>query len=194
MTQSICVRVSNLLALHHAGLLHKKSQEGTQTTMEATLATQQTPQQREQVRPDIMRTEAATCFRRAILPPCIETGTSGHPPPAAGEDAAAAGRAVVVAAGAPRLGHLPGGQRPLPVHRRAGLCVGQHRVHFCTTSQRLSRYNGIVSPTESKLCKGAATASSSPALKLLVDCTAFRQSVQSYIHCLSAKPDCSRLC
>jgi hypothetical protein len=32
-----------------AGLLHKKSQEGTQTTMEATLATQQTPQQREQV-------------------------------------------------------------------------------------------------------------------------------------------------
>lgn len=31
-----------------AGLLHKKSQEGTQTTMEATLATQQTPQQREQ--------------------------------------------------------------------------------------------------------------------------------------------------
>lgn len=33
----------------NAGLLHKKSQEGTQTTMEATLATQQTPQQREQV-------------------------------------------------------------------------------------------------------------------------------------------------
>ncbi len=34
----------------HAGLLQKKSQEGTQTTMEATLMAQQTPAQREQVR------------------------------------------------------------------------------------------------------------------------------------------------
>ena len=33
-----------------AGLLQKKSQEGTQTTMEATLMAQQTPAQREQVR------------------------------------------------------------------------------------------------------------------------------------------------
>lgn len=33
----------------HAGLLQKKSQEGTQTTMEATLMAQQTPAQREQV-------------------------------------------------------------------------------------------------------------------------------------------------
>ena len=32
-----------------AGLLQKKSQEGTQTTMEATLMAQQTPSQREQV-------------------------------------------------------------------------------------------------------------------------------------------------
>lgn len=32
-----------------AGLLQKKSQEGTQTTMEATLMAQQTPAQREQV-------------------------------------------------------------------------------------------------------------------------------------------------
>lgn len=40
---------SNMLRPHHTGVLHKKSQEGTQTTMEATLATQQTPQQREQV-------------------------------------------------------------------------------------------------------------------------------------------------
>ena len=40
---------SSMLRPHHTGLLHKKSQEGTQTTMEATLATQQTPQQREQV-------------------------------------------------------------------------------------------------------------------------------------------------
>ena len=31
------------------GLLQKKSQEGTQTTMEATLMAQQTPAQREQV-------------------------------------------------------------------------------------------------------------------------------------------------
>ena len=34
-----------------AGLLQKKSQDGTQTTMEATLMAQQTPQQREQVLP-----------------------------------------------------------------------------------------------------------------------------------------------
>lgn len=34
-----------------AGLLQKKSQDGTQTTMEATLMAQQTPQQREQVAP-----------------------------------------------------------------------------------------------------------------------------------------------
>ena len=32
-----------------AGLLQKKAQDGTQTTMEATLMAQQTPQQREQV-------------------------------------------------------------------------------------------------------------------------------------------------
>ena len=34
----------------HAGLLQKKAQDGTQTTMEATLMAQQTPGQREQVR------------------------------------------------------------------------------------------------------------------------------------------------
>jgi len=37
--------------LRRAGLLQKKSQDGTQTTMEATLMAQQTPGQREQVRP-----------------------------------------------------------------------------------------------------------------------------------------------
>ena len=39
-----------------AGLLQKKSQDGAQTTMEATLMAQQTPQQRDQVlalRPDL---------------------------------------------------------------------------------------------------------------------------------------------
>ena len=36
--------------LGHAGLLQKKSQDGLQTTMEATLMAQQTPAQREQVR------------------------------------------------------------------------------------------------------------------------------------------------
>jgi hypothetical protein len=43
-------RLGNVDLDRPVGLLHKKSQEGTQTTMEATLATQQTPQQREQVR------------------------------------------------------------------------------------------------------------------------------------------------
>ena len=45
-------------AAHFAGLLQKKAQDGTQTTMEATLMAQQTPGQREQVR-------GSVCLRRA---------------------------------------------------------------------------------------------------------------------------------
>ena len=42
--------VQDGMRLRFAGLLQKKAQDGTQTTMEATLMAQQTPGQREQVR------------------------------------------------------------------------------------------------------------------------------------------------
>ena len=42
-------RLGNIDLDRPVGLLHKKSQEGTQTTMEVTLMAQQTPEQRESV-------------------------------------------------------------------------------------------------------------------------------------------------
>jgi hypothetical protein len=57
--------------LRPAGLLQKKSQDGTQTTMEATLMAQQTPGQREQVQP------AARPRARAPSRPCYESFVLG---------------------------------------------------------------------------------------------------------------------